>query len=154
MLTEAYAKAVEALKDASLTHRKAKDLLRASPAAPDINVHVAKDLEKVRNGEQLSPVLLVRGDASRVPRWSSPTATTGFAPATSSTRTPTSPVGWWTDRRQRTDLEADRAYLHPDALCRAARRREGVRQGGIVRRSHNPAVRAHWVHLDGYASGQ
>ena len=28
------------------------------------NVHVAKDLEKVNKGERLSPVLLVRGDAS------------------------------------------------------------------------------------------
>ena len=77
-----------------------------------------------------------------VPRSSSPMATTAFAPATSWTRTPTSPVGWWTDRRRRTELEADRAYLHPDALCRAARCREGVRQGGIVRRSHDPPVRA------------
>jgi hypothetical protein len=61
---------VEALKAASLTHRKAKDLLRAStlsPLSPD-NVHVGKDLKKVKASEKLSPVLLVRGHlASAVP---------------------------------------------------------------------------------------
>jgi hypothetical protein len=57
---------VDALRKAPLVHRKAKDLLRASRLAslPDSNVHVAKDLDKVHNGERLSPVLLVRGDAS------------------------------------------------------------------------------------------
>jgi hypothetical protein len=56
---------VEALKNAPLVHRKAKDLLRASrlPLLDDSNVHVAKDLEKIHKGEPLSPVLLVRGDA-------------------------------------------------------------------------------------------
>ena len=48
---------VEALKNAPLMHRKAKDLLRASglTAATETNVHVGKDLEKVANGELLSP---------------------------------------------------------------------------------------------------
>jgi hypothetical protein len=57
---------VDALRNAPLVHRKAKDLLRASrlPVLADSNVHVAKDLEKVHKGERLSPVLLVRGDAS------------------------------------------------------------------------------------------
>jgi hypothetical protein len=32
---------------------------------PSTNVHVAKDIDRVRNGGQLSPVLLVRGDAMR-----------------------------------------------------------------------------------------
>jgi hypothetical protein len=56
---------VEALKDAPLVHRKAKDLLRASrlPLLDDDNVHVAKDLQKIHKAEPLSPVLLVRGDA-------------------------------------------------------------------------------------------
>ncbi|WP_037353183.1 hypothetical protein [Amycolatopsis orientalis] len=51
------------LKEAELTHRKAKDILRASrlKLLPEDNVHVAKDLEKVKNGKALSPVLLVRG---------------------------------------------------------------------------------------------
>jgi hypothetical protein len=55
---------VEALKNAPLSVRKAKDLLRASGlvALPGTNVHVAKDLDKVRRGQRLSPVLLVRGD--------------------------------------------------------------------------------------------
>ena len=51
------------LEAATIEHRKAKDLLRASALpilAPD-NVHVAKDLDKVRKGKPLSPVLLVRG---------------------------------------------------------------------------------------------
>jgi hypothetical protein len=54
---------VEALKEATITHRKAKDLLRASRLAllgPE-NPEVMKDLRKVRRGERLSPVLLVRG---------------------------------------------------------------------------------------------
>ncbi len=56
---------VKALQAAPLSHRKAKDLLRASQLAllaPD-NVHVAKDLGKVKSGEKLSPVLLMRGHA-------------------------------------------------------------------------------------------
>lgn len=57
--------AVAALQKAPLEHRKAKDLLRASQLAllPEDNVHVAKDLGKVKRGELLSPVLLLRGDA-------------------------------------------------------------------------------------------
>jgi len=53
-----------ALRAAPLIQRKAKDLLRASGLAllPPTNVHVAKDLEKVKHGQRLSPVLLVRGD--------------------------------------------------------------------------------------------
>ncbi len=58
---------VEALKNAPLLHRAAKDLLRASGLAllPENNFHVAKDLNKVKKGQLLSPVLLVAGDASR-----------------------------------------------------------------------------------------
>lgn len=59
------ARAVVALRAASLSHRKAKDLLRASglPLLPADNVHVAKDLAKVKAGQRLSPVLLVRGNS-------------------------------------------------------------------------------------------
>lgn len=55
---------VDALKNAPLSHRKAKDLLRASrlPLLGTDSFHVAEDLKKVRLGERLSPVLLVRGD--------------------------------------------------------------------------------------------
>jgi hypothetical protein len=55
--------AVAALRKATLTHRKAKDLLRASrlDLLPADNVHVKKDLAKVDGGHLLSPVLLLRG---------------------------------------------------------------------------------------------
>ncbi|HKN53178.1 MAG TPA: hypothetical protein VJX66_11780 [Amycolatopsis sp.] len=54
---------VKVLQSAPLTRRKAKDILRASrlPLLPTDNPHVAKDLDKVRDGKALSPVLLVRG---------------------------------------------------------------------------------------------
>jgi hypothetical protein len=57
------AAAVEALQGAGLIHRKAKDLLRASGLGPlpTDNVHVASDLRKVKSGQRLSPILLVRG---------------------------------------------------------------------------------------------
>lgn len=58
---------VAKLKKAKLAHRKAKDILRAGGLTllPEDNPHVARDLKKVRNGEALSPVLLVRGDLMR-----------------------------------------------------------------------------------------
>lgn len=58
---------VEGLHSAPIVHRKAKDILRASGLGvlDDTNIHVRKDLEKVKAGEPLSPVLLVRGDAWR-----------------------------------------------------------------------------------------
>jgi hypothetical protein len=58
--------AVAALRAAPLERRKAKDLLRAArlDLLPIDNVHVAKDLKKVKDGDRLSPVLLVRGRAS------------------------------------------------------------------------------------------
>ncbi len=54
---------VKALEGAAIMHRKAKDLLRASrlPLLGPENPEVVKDLHKVRLGERLSPVLLVRG---------------------------------------------------------------------------------------------
>jgi hypothetical protein len=54
---------VKALEDAPIIHRKAKDLLRASrlPLLSPDNPEVMKDFRKVRTGERLSPVLLVRG---------------------------------------------------------------------------------------------
>ena len=54
---------VRRLRAAALVRRKAKDLLRASalPLLPVDNVHVAKDLAKVKKGQLLSPVLLIRG---------------------------------------------------------------------------------------------
>jgi hypothetical protein len=51
------------LRSAPIEHRKAKDLLRASglPELGPDNVHVVRDLDKVKRGRALSPVLLVRG---------------------------------------------------------------------------------------------
>jgi hypothetical protein len=66
LLTRAELTAVlRRLKTAPLTHRKAKDLLRASrlELLPADDVEVGRDLRKVRKGELLSPVLLVRGHA-------------------------------------------------------------------------------------------
>jgi len=58
---------IEGLRKAPIEHYKAKDILRASglPALPLENVHVAKDVAKVKAAKALSPVLLVRGDIHR-----------------------------------------------------------------------------------------
>ena len=47
-----------------ITHRKAKDILRASQLAllDEKNKHVASDLAKASSGKALSPILLIRGD--------------------------------------------------------------------------------------------
>jgi hypothetical protein len=62
------AKLVKALRRKQrLKHFAAKDILRAAglPLLPSKDSEVAADLEKVKGGEKLSPVLLVRG----VPLW-------------------------------------------------------------------------------------
>jgi hypothetical protein len=58
---------VRALQAAPLTRYKAKDILRASalPLLPADDPHVAKDLDKIKAGHKLSPVLLVRGALTR-----------------------------------------------------------------------------------------
>ena len=58
---------VDRLKASSIVHYQAKDILRASrlKILPADNVHVAKDIAKVKSGKALSPVLLVRGDLLR-----------------------------------------------------------------------------------------
>jgi hypothetical protein len=60
-------KTVGALRDAKPVYRKAKDILRAARLAllPASNAHVASDLKKIGDGKKLSPILLVRGDATR-----------------------------------------------------------------------------------------
>ena len=57
----------DSLRTAPTTTFKAKDLLRASALSllARENAHVSADLAKVKNGQLLSPVLLVRGDAAR-----------------------------------------------------------------------------------------
>ncbi|GAA4047976.1 hypothetical protein GCM10023063_39240 [Arthrobacter methylotrophus] len=61
------ASVVEALKDAPIKHRKAKDILRAARLVllPEDNAHVASDLKKIKEGKKLSPVLMVKGDLAR-----------------------------------------------------------------------------------------
>jgi hypothetical protein len=61
------AKTVEALRAAKPTQRKAKDILRAAGLGllPTSNPHVKADLAKIHLGKQLSPILLVRGNAMR-----------------------------------------------------------------------------------------
>lgn len=54
---------VDAFRQAPTTHHRANDLLRASglPLVAADDPEVAKDLKRVRRGEALAPVLLVRG---------------------------------------------------------------------------------------------
>lgn len=56
---------VDKMKRASTEFKHAKDILRASglPELPSSNRHVASDLEKIKANVELSPILLVRGDA-------------------------------------------------------------------------------------------
>jgi hypothetical protein len=60
---QATAKAVDRLRKAKLTSRRANDILRASGLAPaELNdPGVVKDLIKVIEGRKLSPVLVVNG---------------------------------------------------------------------------------------------
>ncbi|OJZ73780.1 hypothetical protein BRW65_11670 [Mycobacterium paraffinicum] len=57
-------KVIKKLKAGTVTHRKAKDILRAAGLGllPVDNPHVAADLTKIEKGQALSPILLVRGD--------------------------------------------------------------------------------------------
>src|ERR1039458_8589322 len=54
-------------KQKGLSHFAAKDILRASglPLLPADDTEVSSDLEKIKRGEKLSPVLLIQG----VPLW-------------------------------------------------------------------------------------
>ncbi len=66
LLAEATAVTVltERLRAGSVVHKKAKDILRAAQLRllPVDNPHVAADLSKIKKGQPLSPILLVRGD--------------------------------------------------------------------------------------------
>jgi disulfide oxidoreductase YuzD len=57
---------VRKLKDAKVTQFKAKDIFRASGLSllGVSNSHVAKDQQKIRDGKDLSPLLLVRDGAN------------------------------------------------------------------------------------------
>jgi hypothetical protein len=54
---------VNRLRKAPTVTKKAKDILRASglPLLPKDNIHVQHDLDKVKDGKKLAPILLVRG---------------------------------------------------------------------------------------------
>ena len=56
---------IEKLKTASVTHYKAKDLFRASNLSllGVSNLHVRRDIKKIKSKEALSPILLVRDTA-------------------------------------------------------------------------------------------
>jgi hypothetical protein len=63
-------KLAKRLKAGTVVHKMAKDILRAAQLSllPVDNPHVASDLSKIKKGEALSPILLVRGDfATGVP---------------------------------------------------------------------------------------
>jgi hypothetical protein len=54
----------ERLRAGTVVHKKAKDILRAAQLRllPEDNPHVAADLVKIKKGQPLSPILLIRGD--------------------------------------------------------------------------------------------
>jgi hypothetical protein len=59
-------KTVTALRSGDRVYRKAKDILRAARLTllARSNPHVASDLQKIDEGKKLSPILLVRGNAT------------------------------------------------------------------------------------------
>jgi hypothetical protein len=68
LLDEAKAQSVaHHLAEAPILRRRANDLLRASalPPLPSDDPEVAKDLKRVKKGNAMSPVLLVRGEIGR-----------------------------------------------------------------------------------------
>jgi hypothetical protein len=100
----AAARLVKAMrKERTLQHYAAKDILRAAglPLLGSDDSEVSADLEKVKLGKKLSPVLLVRGT-----RCGSLTATTGSARATASMRRLRYGAGW-PPARPRADRLAD-----------------------------------------------
>lgn len=54
----------ERLRAGSVVHKKAKDILRAARLRllDADNPHVAADLAKIKKGQPLSPILLIRGN--------------------------------------------------------------------------------------------
>ena len=54
---------VAALKAAPIEQFKAKDIFRASglPELGVTNLHVARDIKRIKSGRTLSPILLIRG---------------------------------------------------------------------------------------------
>jgi len=65
--TQTVKKLTKKLKAGTVTHKKAKDILRAAQLTllGVDNPHVATDLSKIKNGQPLSPILVVRGDFTK-----------------------------------------------------------------------------------------
>ena len=61
-------KLVDQFSQAELSEIKAKDVIRAARLSllSEENFHVAKDLKKIKEGKPLSPILLVRGNATKL----------------------------------------------------------------------------------------
>ncbi|HCL83761.1 MAG TPA: hypothetical protein DIC22_07295 [Chitinophagaceae bacterium] len=69
LLDEKEAKEIaEKLKAAPTITKKAKDILRASqlPLLSKDNLHVRENLQKIKKGNKMSPVLLVRHDSKLI----------------------------------------------------------------------------------------
>lgn len=83
---------VDRFPGSPLSTRRANDLLRASglERLDDRELQVAKDLKRLRRGEKLPPVLVLRGDISAGRPLVIAAATTGSVPATWSTPSPPS----------------------------------------------------------------
>jgi hypothetical protein len=88
--SDAVSATVDALKSASTTFRKAKDILRAAQLAllTDSNVRVKGDLAKIGAGKKLSPTSWYAATFTPPRRCRSPTGITGSARVISPTRTP------------------------------------------------------------------
>lgn len=70
LTADAVTSVLAALEAAPIVTQKAKDILRAAQLGllPENDAHVAEDLDKVKHGQPLSPILLLRGHfASAVP---------------------------------------------------------------------------------------
>ena len=59
---------VAKLKEAKTISKKAKDILRASqlPLLSKENIHVRENLRKVKKGDKMSPILLVRHNSKLI----------------------------------------------------------------------------------------
>ncbi len=113
----------EQLRAGAVVHKKAKDILRAARLRllDEDNPHVAADLAKIKKGQPLSPILLIRGNYAAGVPCRSRTATTGCAPVTTPTRTPISRSFWCSGDcdRGRIPRGTDRGRAGAGAIRRA-----------------------------------
>ena len=59
---------IKKLKESNTITKKAKDVFRASslPLLPKSNLFVTENLQKIKNGIKLSPILLTRGESKLI----------------------------------------------------------------------------------------